>query len=331
MSRVLLLFGGESAERDVSRATARACAAAVSRLGHELLLLDPLQPEHLVSPEELASSATPSNHSPGIDPFPAARLQPLIAALSSHQPDLIFNCLHGGMGEDGHLASLCELLAIPLSSSPSLAAALAMDKHRSKLWMQQIGVPTPAWLLLEDAILPPLEFLPPGPWVVKPNSLGSSVGITIVKDSADLPAAARAAADTGDSVLLEQFIEGRELTVAWMQGRDFPVVEIVPRDGWYDYSRKYSGGTDYHCPAVIPAELVTKLNRMTARLNESMGCRGVTRSDFRLDAEGGAWCLEVNTTPGMTDKSLVPKAAAAMGWSFDDLVAAIVAASLSGE
>ncbi len=331
MSRVLLLFGGESAERDVSRATARACAGALSRLGHELLLLDPLQPDHPVSRDELSASAAPGDHSPGIDPFPPAQLQPLIATLSRLKPDLIFNCLHGGMGEDGHLASLCELLGIPLSSSPSLAAGLAMDKHRSKLWMQQIGVPTPAWVLLEEAILPPAEFLPPGPWVVKPNSLGSSVGISIVRDSADLPAAIEAAAATGDSVLVEQFIAGRELTVAWMEGRDFPVVEIVPRDGWYDYSRKYSGGTDYHCPAEIPAELVTQLNRMTARLNESMGCRGVTRSDFRLDADGRPWCLEVNTTPGMTDKSLVPKAAAAMGWSFDELVAAILFTSHSGE
>jgi D-alanine-D-alanine ligase len=331
-ARILLLLGGESGEREVSLASGRACALALAGLGHPLRLLDPLRPESIYRVEDFPFGQGPREESPELLRLGGARVESLVRALRAESPDLVFNCLHGGFGEDGGLAALCELLELPLSSSPSLASALAMDKERTRTWMRQLGIPVAPGLLAprgartEDL---DLAVLGGGPLVVKPNRMGSSVGVTILEQREGLAAAVAEVHALCDDALLERYVPGRELTAAWLDGEALPLVEIRPRDGgWYDYRRKYSGGTDYLCPAELPAELTARLQERTRALNASLGCRGATRTDWRLDPEGRPCCLEINITPGMTDKSLVPKAAAARGWSFPELLEKIVAQAL---
>ncbi|MDP2360811.1 MAG: D-alanine--D-alanine ligase [bacterium] len=330
MARILLLLGGETGEREVSLASGHACAQALSGLGHELRLLDPLRPRELAPLAAFPFGQGPREESPLLLRLEPAQVEALVAALRAEAPDLVFNCLHGGFGEDGHLAALCELLGLPLSSSPSLASALAMDKARTRTWMEGLGLPVaPGRLVPRGAALEVEDMLPAGPLVVKPNCMGSSVGVRIVEQPEDLPAALAEVHALGDDALVEAFVPGRELTCAWLDGRTLPVVEIRPRDGgWYDYRRKYSGGTDYLCPAPLDADLAQRLGEWTAALNQSLGCRGATRTDWRLGPDGRPCCLEINITPGMTDASLVPKAAAAAGLDFPALLACIVEAAL---
>lgn len=331
MARILLLLGGESGERDVSLSTGRACASALAGLGHRLTLLDPLRPGEPATLEEFHFGDGPRVESPELMQLGPEQVEGLVRGLRRLAPDLVFNCLHGGFGEDGRLAGLCELLGLPLSSSPSLASALAMDKARTRFWLEGLGIPVAPGLLFPRGQLFEAAALVArgGPWVVKPNRMGSSVGVSIVEDPSRLPSALQAVHDLGDDALVETYIPGRELTAAWLDGETLPLVEIRPQGGgWYDYRRKYSGGTEYDCPAALPGEVAARLQDWTHALNESLGCRGATRTDWRLDPQDRPFCLEINITPGMTDKSLVPKAAAARGWTFANLLERIVAQAL---
>jgi len=329
MARILLLLGGESGERDVSLASGRACATALAGLGHDVLLLDPLQPGRSLPLADFPFGQGPGADSPELQELGAEQVAELVDTLRRERPALVFNCLHGGFGEDGHLASLCELLDLPLSSSPSLASALAMDKQRTRLWLQGMGLPVAPGQLVPLGESPVPDTLPVGTLVVKPNRMGSSVGVRILEDRGELDEALEEVFALGDDALVEGFIAGRELTCAWVDGQILPLVEIRPRDGgWYDYRRKYSGGTDYLCPAPVEEGVVRRIQAWTLALNASLGCAGATRTDWRLDPHGRPFCLEINITPGMTDKSLVPKAAAAHGWDFPALLARISAAAL---
>jgi D-alanine-D-alanine ligase len=329
MARILLLLGGESGERDVSLASGRACALALEGLGHELLLLDPLRPEAALPLADFPFGTGPTTDSPELQSLDARQVALLVDCLRSVQPALVFNCLHGGFGEDGHLAALCELLDLPLSSSPSLASALAMDKERTRQWLKGLGLPVAPGLLVPRGEQVPPGDLPLGTLVVKPNRMGSSVGVRILEEREDVEEALDEVFALGDDALVEAFIPGRELTCAWVDGQVLPLVEIRPRDGgWYDYRRKYSGGTDYLCPAPVDEDTTQRIQHWTRQLNQSLGCAGATRTDWRLDPQGRPFCLEINITPGMTDKSLVPKAAAAHGWDFPALLARISAAAL---
>lgn len=335
MARILLLLGGESGERDVSLASGRACAIALEGLGHEVMLLDPLQPARPLPLADFPFGQGPGQDSPELLSLTPAQVAQLVDCLCREQPALVFNCLHGGFGEDGHLAALCELLDLPLSSSPSLASALAMDKARTRQWLEGMGLPVAPGMLLplseSAAECTGLEHLPEGTLVVKPNRMGSSVGVRMVEDRDELEEAIDEVFALGDDALVESFIPGRELTCAWVDGQILPLVEIRPRDGaWYDYQRKYSGGTEYLCPAPVEEATARQIQQWTEALNLSLGCAGATRTDWRLDPQGRAYCLEINITPGMTDKSLVPKAAAAHGWDFPALLARISAAALRG-
>jgi len=334
MARLLLLLGGESGEREVSLASGRACAAALAGLGHELRLADPLRPRVVCAPAGFPFGGGPGEESPDLLRLAPDQVAGLVDTLLAEAPDLVFNCLHGGFGEDGRLASLCELLGRRLSSSPSLASALAMDKARTRRWMGLLGIPVaPGHLLRRGADVAAAAAadpaLPAGRLVVKPNRMGSSVGVALAQGREEVAAAVAEVFALGDDALVEAYVPGRELTCAWLDGEVLPLVEIRPRDGgWYDYRRKYSGGTDYLCPAPVEAELAERLQAWTDALNRSLGCTGATRTDWRLDPAGRPFCLEINITPGMTDKSLVPKAAAAAGLDFPRLLERIVAAGL---
>ncbi len=286
--RVALLLGGISAEREVSLVSGRECASALRDEGFEVVEIDA-----------------------GAD---------LPARLADARADVVFNALHGRWGEDGCVQGLLEWLKIPYTHSGVLASALAMDKPKAKDAFARAGLPITESLLAPTAEIRARHVLAP-PYVVKPYNEGSSVGITIVGEGANGPPALP---DTvPDLMMVERFVPGRELTVTVMGDRALAVTDIVT-DGWYDYDAKYAAGGSRHVvPAAIPAEIEAACLDYARRAHLALGCRGVSRTDFRWDpAEGlaGLFLLETNTQPGMTPTSLAPEQAQHCGISFGALV-----------
>jgi D-alanine-D-alanine ligase len=232
--------------------------------------------------------------------------------------------LHGRGGEDGTIQGLLELLRIPYTGSGVLASALAMNKIKAKEIFLYHGLPTPEFVILEqgkEAGEPPF----PPPWVVKPASEGSTIGIDIVMDREGLQQAVRSASAYDHEVFVERFIKGKELTVAILQGKPLPIIEIVPLGGFYDYRAKYTPGqTDYICPARISEQQEKEIGKLGLKAYQALGCSGCARVDLFLSEKGEAFITEVNTLPGMTETSLVPKAAAQVGISFLKLVEMIL-------
>jgi len=310
MKKVVVLKGGRSSERDVSLVSGNAIAEAVRELGHETFELDPAD-------------------------FPDYYL--LAQRLHDLKPDLVFIGLHGGSGENGELQAALELSGFKFAGSAHQACALTMDKYVSKLLAREEGIPVPDCILLREDLL--TDYNDPAdyqsftdrlslPLIVKPNDGGSSVGITRVNRLDELKSAVRQAFAHSKTVLLEQFIDGRELTVTVLDGKALPVVEIRPHNGWYDYANKYTkGNTDYLVPAPIEEPLAQLLQLYAERLWGAFGCRGFARIDFRYD-EQTPYFLEVNTLPGMTPLSLTPMAAKAVGMDFNHLIAKIINISI---
>jgi D-alanine-D-alanine ligase len=295
MARVVVLLGGLSPERPVSLVSGRGCADALGRLGHEVIEIDPQNPGW-------------------------------IAELKDVSPDVVFNALHGEWGEDGRAQGVLDYLKLPYTHSGCLASALAMDKDKSKAVFAQAGLPLANGKLmhrLDAAKAHPMA----APYVVKPNAQGSSVGIFIVREGANRPPEQLLDPDWtfGEEVLVEEFIDGKELTVAVMHERGaLAVTEIfVTSDGdWYDFDAKYAaGGSRHEVPAKVPQEVADQCMRAAEAAHHALGCRGVTRSDFRYDPKRDRLALlEVNTQPGMTPTSLVPEQAAHVGMDYDQLV-----------
>ena len=290
--KVVVLVGGASAEREVSLSTGRGCAAALRGEGYEVLELDA-----------------------GSD---------LVERLKEIKPDIVFNALHGRWGEDGCVQGIFEWLGLPYTHSGVLASALAMDKQRSKVAFQAAGLPVCDSRLVskEEAQAGPV-IVPP--YVVKPNNEGSSVGIYIVQDGANTPP--KLSDDMPAQVMVETYAPGRELTTTVVGDRALAVTEIIT-DGWYDYDAKYAaGGSTHVIPAELPEEITAACLDYALRAHEALGCRGVSRTDFRWDETrglDGLIILEVNTQPGMTPTSLVPEQAEHCGMTFGQLCAWMV-------
>lgn len=333
---IAVLLGGTSAERYVSMASGKGVAEALMERGHTVRLFDvalgddaEIAFDDLVLPTEVAPT-----------PEELARLdhRAVITTVQNLPTDIdiAFIALHGTDGEDGKIQALLELAGIPYTGSGVLASAVAMHKAKSKELFRSNEISTPNWFLLapdddvSEARLHALtEQITDYPVVVKPNDGGSTVGLTIVRSREELVPAVRLAREYSSDVLCEEFIEGRELTVTVLEGEPLPIVEIRPKSGYYDYTNKYtSGKTEYFCPAEIPDALTEEIQTQAVRAHESLGCRGYSRIDFRLDEHGEPWCLEANTLPGMTGTSLVPKAARAAGIEYGELCERIISASL---
>jgi len=295
---ILILCGGQSEEREVSLVTGRQVAAALAGGNWRPRLLDPAD-------------------------YPS--LPELLHAILNPVPDVVFFGLHGGAGEDGRLQAMLELAGVPFTGSRHAASAIAMDKLVSLRLAEHLGLAAPPTLSLRHADAPSEAITQLGfPLVVKPNCGGSSVGVTVVNTPGELPAAIALARMYDRHVLLQRFISGRELTVAILDQSPLPVVEIKPREGWYDYRHKYTKGeTVYEAPAVINADEAKELQRQALAVYQAMGCEGYARVDFRSDGERH-YFLEVNTLPGMTPLSLTPMAAAQAGYSFLQLIEAII-------
>jgi D-alanine-D-alanine ligase len=252
--------------------------------------------------------------------------------------DIVFLGLHGKFGEDGKIQSLLEMRGVRYTGSGVTSSAMAMDKDISKIMFQYCGILTPGWIMLEkngyeitsldNRIKETVRY----PAVIKPNDEGSTVGLSIVQpdvEDVQLGSAVELAFSYSNRVMAEQYIPGREITVAILGDEALPVVEIVPKDGFYDYEHKYTKGmTEYICPANLPASLAGQLKYKAAEAHNILCCKAYSRVDFRLESSGKFYCLEVNTLPGMTELSLVPKAAQAVGLNFEDLLNKIIEFSL---
>jgi len=297
-----VLMGGRSAEREVSLRTGAAVRGALRRLGERAVAID-------------ACAELPR-------------------ALARRGVDVAFIALHGRGGEDGTVQGLLECLGIPYTGAGVLASALAMDKKQSKLLFGALGIPTPDFEVFtrEERSRARLARLAP-PVVVKPTNEGSSVGMTVVRSRAGLARALARAFRHDPEAIAERYLPGREFTVGVLDDEALPAVEVRPRSGLYDYRSKYTAGrTEYLAPAPIGARQAARLGALAVAAHRALGCRGASRVDFRLDGRGRASVLEVNTIPGMTETSLLPKAAAAAGIGFDELVARILrGARLDGE
>jgi D-alanine-D-alanine ligase len=301
--KVLVLQGGDSPEREVSLNTGRAIADALASRGHRAVTLDPMPNGRL----------------------DAGTLSSLLAAVTREAPDVVFIALHGGSGEDGHIQALLDLAGIPYTGSGMLGSALAMDKSVAKELFERHGVPTPPWRALMSpdvtALRSAVGEIGGLPVVVKPVNGGSTVGTTIVRDGGSFAQAIEEAVRCDRHVLVEQYIPGREITVAVLDGEALPVVEIVPLSGFYDYESKYTTGrTRYVVPAELPGRVASEARDRAERAYVALRCRGAVRVDFRMTDESVIFCLEVNSIPGMTATSLLPMAAKAAGIEFPVLV-----------
>ncbi|MCL5021526.1 MAG: D-alanine--D-alanine ligase [Bacteroidetes bacterium] len=337
--RIAVLLGGSSPERMVSIASGKGVINALRELGHDVTAVDPALGRGQISESELLSQAV------GAAPPTQELLSKLspknyLAAIDSEffdDIDLAFIILHGKWGEDGIVQSLLELRSIPYTGSGVMASAIAMDKVMSKKLFLHHGTPTADWYDYRVNSSPRSSTVKEEiarlgyPNVVKPNDQGSSVAITIVDSAAAIDSALDEAEKFSDTVLVEKFIEGAELTVAILGNEPLPVIEIRPHGGFYDYHHKYTKGmTDYIVPAPIEKSLAVKLQEISVKTFLSLGCRTFGRVDFRVGADGIPYCLEVNTIPGMTETSLVPKAAAAAGIPFKEAIKRIVELSHPG-
>jgi D-alanine-D-alanine ligase len=293
MKHVAVLMGGWSAEREISLRSGKACADALERSGYQVSRID-------------------------VD-------RDVATTLRARKPDVALNVLHGRPGEDGTLQGLLEVLGIPYSHSGVLASALAMKKDIAKSVLEAAGVPVPGGMVVARAEAAKRHLLPL-PYVIKPVAEGSSVGVFIMREDHKHPPQELTRADWafGDQVLVEPYIPGKELTCAVMGDRVLGVIEIVPTVRFYDYEAKYApGGSKHLLPAPIPADTYREVQHLALAAHRALGCRGVTRADFRFDDSlgvKGLFCLEVNTQPGMTETSLVPELAAHEGTGFEDLV-----------
>jgi len=256
----------------------------------------------------------------------------LVDEIKKVSPDVVFIALHGRFGEDGTVQGLLEIMGIPYTGAGVSGSALAMDKAVTKKILKYHGIPTADFVTLDRKSYDPANTMAEClgyPLVVKPATLGSTIGMSFVYKAEDLPAAIRLAFEHDDDVLLEKFIEGREVTAGVIDGRPLPLVEIVVPGGVYDYQAKYqSTENKYLCPAPLDGDTTKKIQAMAVEVYRALKCYGVGRVDFRLDADGGLFVLEMNTIPGMTSTSLLPKAAAAAGMDFTALVETVLVGGL---
>lgn len=329
--KVLVLMGGASPERHVSLDSGKAICGALAARGHEVIALDSGEGAQLPESYTKADGAAVRPDPPDIHELVRIDRKATYKSLTAANLgsiDVVFVGLHGGSGENGTVQALLELAGVPYTGSGVLSSALAMDKDISKKIFERDGIPTPDWLVLSPGsagyyqkrsseIIDRFGL----PLIVKPADGGSTVGLTLVKEEMDLPSALAEAGELTQKIMVEKYIAGRELTVAVLAGEPLPVVEILPKHELYDYECKYSPGMcDYAVPAEIAPELAHRLADYGRIAYESLNCEGYARIDFRLDANSEPYCLEVNTLPGMTGTSLVPKAAKAAGMSFEALI-----------
>lgn len=320
--KIAVLFGGASAERDVSIASGGQVVKALREAGHRVLSLDTAR--GLLTAEEeqdfLAAGVAPKPPEQDTLSVLGSEASFLSKASDLLDVDVIFLALHGGSGEDGTIQACLDLIGIPYTGSGHKASANAMDKEISKRLLREAAIPTPQWMMAPadaEEIAKRLAF----PVVIKPNNQGSTIGLSVVETPANLIAAVEKAYHYDDEVLIEAFIPGRELTVGILQDRALAVGEIIPAHGGiFDYQSKYQkGGANEIFPAGLEEKQTATIKELALRAHRALKLEGYSRVDFKMDRQGNFWCLEANTLPGMTATSLLPQSAQAVGISFPEL------------
>lgn len=291
--KVLVMMGGFSAEREVSLVTGQGVTEALKKLGYEVIAFD------------------------------LKDIRALFEILQKEKPDVVFNALHGNWGEDGEIQGVLDLLQIPYTHSGLLASAIGMNKHLTKKIAGSVGIKTCGSEKMKAGVFLKLAADFKKPYVVKPVSDGSSVGVFIIKTDNDL--AQIKYDDLETEVLIEPYIQGKELTVMTLEDKAYVVTELRPRVDFYDYQAKYTNGaTEHILPAEIPEETAEICKRYAERLHKALGCNTLSRCDFRYNPEDGVVLLEINTHPGMTPLSLVPEQARYAGISYEEVCQKLV-------
>ncbi|CAN5466130.1 D-alanine--D-alanine ligase [soil metagenome] len=341
---IILLAGGPSAERDVSLSSGKAILNALRELGHSVKVIDPVHGSEQLSEDKIFSKLV-SGSAPSISELSEIHKITETKEISSlslpdlKKADLVFLGLHGKFGEDGRIQTMLDMMNIKYTGSGALSSTVSMDKIYSKVILAHNNIKTPKWIELKEnyhileeiykKIKNELGF----PCVIKPNDEGSTVGLTILKEDAtvtDLEEAMLTAFGYSERVFAEEFIKGRELTVPVIGEEAFPVIEIRPEGGFYDYQHKYTKGmTSYLCPAELPDSVEEEVKDLALRSHIALRCEVYSRVDFILSEKNELYCLEVNTLPGMTETSLVPKSAAAKGMNFTKLIERLIQLSLN--
>lgn len=344
--KITVLAGGLSHEREVSLSSGSLIAGALIRKGHEVCLVD-LYTGKAIDGTQPAFTRDP------IAPYRVSRAVPDLEALKAstgngdrrigagvpalcHAADAVFVALHGDVGENGQLQAFLDMEGIPYTGSGYAGSLLAMDKDLTKQILSRSGVMNAPWVYCDlsagvEATADRIERELGYPVVIKPCSGGSSVGVSMPENRAELTAAIEKAARYEATFMAERRIIGRELTVSYLDGEVLPAVEIIPLTGFYDYENKYQAGqTDEICPAPLTDAEISALESATRRGFEALRLRGYARFDFILDGNGTPWCLEANTLPGMTPTSLLPQAAAAAGIGYDELCEKMILMAVKG-
>ena len=327
--KVALLVGGTSPERAVSKMSGKGVLGALRALQYPTKIIDPAYGLNQPRDEEKFFLE---------EDFAELSNRNCIDAINSNlldDGDVVISALHGKWAEDGTIQSLLELRGLKYTGSKVLASALAMDKEMSKVIFRQAGVQTAHWFTISSMDFEPKKIIDKidnemgFPCIIKPNDQGSTVGLKLVKDESEVEDGVKVALQFSSKALIEKYIPGRELTVAILIKEALPVLEIVPKSGLYDYHSKYTSGmSEYIVPAKIPSETAKKAQKLALTAFQSLSCEGYARVDFRLSNQNELYCLEVNTLPGMTPLSLVPKAAKAVGISFEELIKRIIEQAL---
>jgi len=329
--RVAVLMGGASAERDVSLVSGAAVVDGLKVAGHEVVPIDTAGGYQVLKGDDIKHLDSIKTQPPSIEELKKYAGELSIEAVKSHDlrnVDVVFIILHGGSGENGVIQALLDLVGIPYTGSGVLASALAMNKFMAKKIFIANDIPTPDFFIIDHKQNPSLNDIDERiksqlnyPVITKPVNQGSSVGLSLVKNGNELKKALKTGFHYDSKLLFEKYISGREITVGILGDQILPLAEVIPQNGIYDYEHKYTDGkSNYICPADLPDNLADKIGSLGLKAFKALDCAGFGRVDFRLAEDGQAYCLEVNTLPGMTTHSLVPKAAMVAGIDFPRLL-----------
>lgn len=327
--RVALFVGGASTERSVSKLSSKSIYESLIELGHEVILIDPAYGNN--------QPKNPNDFFDEKDLFEVSPSNYLLAVLLPELKlvDIAFIGLHGKWGEDGTMQSLLEMMNIKYVGSDVLASALCMDKMMTKIIFKENGIPVPKGFLVRknnysiNETIKQISDTLVYPIVVKPNDQGSTFGLSVCQSEVEVDAAMNFSFQFSNATLIEEFIDGRELTVGILNGKSLPVLEIRPKHNLYDYECKYTKGmSEYIVPAPIPRELFEQLQKDAEITFKVTGCKGYARTDFKLRNDGSYICFEINTLPGMTSTSLLPKMAKANGMHFTELIDYLIKISI---
>ena len=298
ISKIAILTGGDSAEREISLKSCAAIEKACNELGYttKQIIMDD-------------------------------NAQKLIPELV--EVDFVFSALHGGKGENGVIQGLLDSLNLPYNGSGVLASSLGMEKSLTKQLAKSYGIQTPEWKVFREMNKSKKHIPDKFPVVVKPSADGSTIGLSFVRNHAEFTEAVELADKYDGDIMIENYLDGRELTVTIIGQKAYPIIEIIPKHKFYDYECKYQAGmSEYICPAKLSNTLTEKIKNIALDIFNILQCSGYARADFILDKNNDPWFLEINTLPGMTNNSLVPKSAMAAGISFNDLIQMIINESI---